>query len=371
MPALDTLTLKSLFLNEMHDPVWHGYMDRYTRSLMGEKSPVTGKRLVARPGISAVETDAGIVDTTMDAGLPSEFWKDGTTGADISRRLAHVTQMSHAYYVAPTMQVLVTAASHDWPEDERVREDDFPQSQGWLYIPGGGITVLDIRGRIMATNVILWDCYGGGVDVHYLADKYSPADEHIRKSRPDVWAEMARLSPWHHARVNFGDRVPISLQMGKAVPPEVASQIRISEVENQFIMSLPIGWSPEEMQPHVTTDATIAWLLSCLRIMQQPLASVEKQGVPRNFRKGLERQKVKMKNTIVSVIEYRRRSGEYQSDSGRTLSHRYFRRGHWRRQNYKDEHGDWQQKSIRIQPTIVGDPSLPLMLREHVNALVK
>jgi hypothetical protein len=355
MPALDALTLKAQFLHEMHDPAWWGYINGYAKN--------------AESGVSW--RDALPADQ-VDPPAAMHFWPRDVTGADITRRLEKVTQMSHAYYVSPTMQVLVTAASHDWPEDELIREDDFPQPQGWLYIPGGGITTLDIRGRVMATNVLLWDCYNGGVDIHLLSDKYSPADLYYKKTQPEMWKAMVRLSPWHHIRVDFDYPVPQGVQMGKAVPPEIADQVKVKEMPNgQMSIFFPEGWSKEELQPSMRPFATLTWLMSCLRIMQQPLASVEKQGLPSGFRKGLARYKIKMKNTLVSVIEYRRREGEYNHNTGRQLSHRYFRRGHWKRQHFKDEHGEWQTKSIRIQPQIVGDPSLPLMLREHVNALIR
>jgi hypothetical protein len=379
MPALDTLTLKAQFLHEMHDPAWYGFINEYARTMTGTAGATPRARIqnkvvnVMDPDTHEKRSFPAAYDLDVDTPLPSVFWPEGTEGRDISRRLAHVTQMSHAYYVSPTMQVLITAASHDWPEDEPVREDDFPQPQGWLYIPGGGITTLDIRGRVMSTSVILWDCYGGGVDIHLLSDKSSPTDLYYREKAPEMWEAMSQLSPWHHVRMTFGRPVPRGLQMGRAVPPEIADQIRIWDQDDATIMTFPDGWSPSEMRPEVRPFAVLSWLLSCLRVMQQPLASVEKQGVPQNFRKGLSRYRVRMRNTHVSVIEYRRRAGEYEhGDSGRTLSHRHFRRGHWRRQPFKNpETGEPDVKVIRIQPTIVGDPSLPLMLREHVNAFVR
>lgn len=344
MPPLDALTAKAVFLDQMHTQNWRIYIDGYADSLAGRRS--THRK-----------------DTT--------FWPETTTGEVMAKHLAHLTQMSHAYYVAPEMQNLVTAASHDWAEDEPVREDDFPQPQGWMYIPGG-ITVLDIRGQPMESTVLLWDCHGGGVDVHYLADKTAPADTRMRVENPQGWKEMPRYTPWCHIRMEFGQPVVWSLQMGKAIPPEVADQINTFNTPDGGVgMYFPEGWKPEEMKPHAEPSPTMVWLVSCLRIMQMPLASVTRLGLPAQYRKDLSRYKTKLKQTLVSVIEYRRRKGEYSHDSGRTISYRYFRRGHWRQQPFKNADGAWETKRIRIQPTIVGDPSLPLVLREHVNAFTR
>lgn len=344
MPALDALTAKAIFLDDMHGPGWHSFVYYYGDSITGHVENGT---------------------------YPDKFWPATTTGKEVSRRLQRLAEMSHAYYVSPTMNVLVTAAAEDLPEDELVRTDDFPQSQGWLYIPGG-ITQLDVRGNVMSTDVVMWDAYRGGVDVHCLMSKHSKADEYRRKTDPNNWQVVPTYTPWQHTRLNFDSPIPTALLMGKAVPPEVADQIRLVDGPNdQLAMFFPEGWSPQEIIPHVAVSPVMAWLLSCLRIMQQTIASVEPVGLPAGFRKGLEKYRIRMRNKHVTVIEYRRREGEYQHDTGRVLSHRYFRRGHWRRQHYKDGDGQWSVKSIRIQPQIVGDPKLPLMLREHVNALIR
>jgi hypothetical protein len=352
-------------MDQVHDPFWLRYCDNYMDSATGRLHESERRRI-----------DELVIDGKRrrpPTALPDPYWQPTpeVTGQELSRMLMRLAQMAHSYYVSPTMQVLVTAASHDWPEDEPLREDDFPQPQGWLLIPGGGMTTLDIRGRVMVTNVVMWNAYGGGVDVHYLSDKHAPADT-LRVTEPEMWELVPRYTPWAHARLNFGEPLPRTMTMGKAVPPEIADQIKLTKNEHGMTWFFPEGWSPEDMAPHEAVSEMAAWLVSCLRIMQQPLASVEKIGLPAAVRKKLSRYRVKMRHTLVTVIEYRRVEGEgYNHDTGRQLSHRYFRRGHWRRQGFKNEQGEWEHKVIRIQPQIVGDPRLPLKLREHVNALIR
>ena len=343
MTALDAITTRAEFLDQVHDPFWLVWCENYAGSVTGVKP-------------------TGLV--------PDDFYPKGTTGEQMSRRLMRAAQAAHSYYVSPTMQVLVTAASHGWPEEELVREDDFPQPHGWLWIPGG-ITTLDVRGMPNVTNAVLWDVYGGGVSLHFLSDKLNPHDP-LRQMNPEMWRRFSRFTPWAQIRLDFGQKIPQAFMLGKAVPPELAQEIKVTTHERGVQWFFPEGWSPEELQPHHETHPDSAWLLSCLRIMRQPLAALTEQRPDRATVRRLERKKIQMTNKLVTVIEYRRRASERSfEDSGRTLSHRYFRGGHWRGQHFKNEEYEWDYKVIWIHDQIVGDEHLPLKLREHVKALVR
>jgi hypothetical protein len=93
--------------------------------------------------------------------------------------------------------------------------------------------------------------------------------------------------------------------------------------------------------------------------------------MPANMRKSLMRHPIRLKQKAVTVIDFRRRKGDFEHVGEREYSHRFLRRGHWRRQNYKREDGEWERRRIWIHSTIVGDPSKPLILRDHVNALTR
>jgi hypothetical protein len=80
--------------------------------------------------------------------------------------------------------------------------------------------------------------------------------------------------------------------------------------------------------------------------------------------------RMKLANYRATIIELRRRKGDPRGDTHFEYSHRFLRRGHWRRQRCKDN-GEWTHKIIWIHPTVVGDPSLPFIIRDHVNALVR
>ncbi len=67
--------------------------------------------------------------------------------------------------------------------------------------------------------------------------------------------------------------------------------------------------------------------------------------------------------TTVVVVRLRREKGDTPADhepEPANYSHRFIRRGHWRNQPYPSE---GTHRQIWINPTIVGDEQLPLILK--------
>ena len=371
MPALDSITLKHHLVNDFSTRIWKDMTESYWRSASGQRTPED----IAHYGSAATN------DLVASYPSPNEY----------RQYLARAVQFSDNYYISPEMCVLVTAAAESMPEDEQPKPEDFPTPGGWLLIPNG-IVQSDIRGAAVVTNVILWRTSGGVVRLTYLADKFHPLDRAntydgiLRAAKeekvPDpqararrIWDQIPRLTVWHDMDAEFHHRLPTSLSLGAVIPPEVSSQITVRDLpDGGRQIYWPVGYDVEGLRglinPNIHPEPVFRWLLACLRLMQQELTSVTQQGLPANLRRSLK-GKVRLKNTHVSVIEYRRRSGSMPSESSREYTHRFLRRGHWRKQPYKNDDGEWDRKSIWIHPTIVGDPSLPLRLREHVKALVR
>jgi hypothetical protein len=374
MPALDSITMKHGLVNDMQTRMWKDMTESYWRSASGLR---TAEEQLHFGQVSS---------NALVATYPS---------ADAYRQfLSRVVQFSDNYYISPEMCVLVTAAAESMPEDEQPKPDDFPTPGGWLLIPNG-LVQTDIRGAAVITNVIVWNTSGGKIRLTYLTDKFHPLDrmntyagllkaaEEENAPDPNAWARrtwdgMPRLTVWHDMDADFHHSMPRSVSMGAVIPPEISNQISVRDLpDGSRAISFPKGYRPDElpgfvegMAPTVQTEPVFRWLLACLRLMQQELTTVTDQGLPANLRRSLK-GKVRLKNTHVSVIEYRRRSTSMPGEGTREYTHRFLRRGHWRWQPYKTEEHEWDRKRIWIHPTIVGDPSLPLLLREHVKAFVR
>lgn len=335
--------MQRFFAEALGSPEMRHYLNFFTNSL-------TGKR----------------PDGTMSPWKETE--RADWTGTDTLQMLRSMTRVAQPYYVSPDMQAIVTAAAMALPDDEVVTVEDFPADVGWMLIPGGGITVIDIRGKLVSSNVLLWRRLGSVVTLVLLVDEKHSAT-------PDLGGGFGgnlRVTPWMILDLHLGRPLPTNLSSGMVVPPELADQFTWIDTPTGGMMTHPKGFDASEMTYSLRPDYPTQWLVACLRIMQQPLARITQEGLPTALRKGLKASPVRLRYTHVTVIDYRRRVGDPDRDpSGRTFSHRFLRTGHWRRQPYKREDGSWDHRRTWIHLTIVGDPSLPLMLREHVRALTR
>ena len=344
MPPVDALLAKAAAYDGLHDPVWTNVARGYIESVMGAHP------YHAVPAIHPVHT----------------------TSESLTAELTACLSAAEVFYVSPEMNALVTAAAESWPDDEALLMDDMPSPDGWLWIPGG-ITCIDLRGSLLVTTAISWHIFGQTMNVTYWSDK---ADD-----RPDIkategWRLIPRFTPWHEFQQPLGRALPKALRMGTVLPPEVSDSIHWSHrtLDNgheQWAAYLDHeGWTEEQLRPRVEVDSVAAWLVSGLRLMRQPLATVRRQGLPANVRKELRTRRFRFSNKQVTVIEFRRPKGLLEHESTFEYSHRFLRRGHWRRQWYGSGE-DRQQIAIWIHPTIVGPADKPFILRKHVNAFIR
>jgi len=336
--AVDAFWMRQAALDSLRHPSWARFAETFTTSLVQ----------------SAV-------------GLNAHASWEGD-GRALTEHAHTALTLAESYYVAPQMHALVTAAAESWPEDEAVHEEDFPTDHGWMWLPGKGLAIIDVRGTALHVNGITWARSGSDVTVAWWGHKKHDPPHLVDKGG---WDLIPDLSPWHVGLLRLDKPLPTTIQMGTVLPPEVSQQIRYHDTPQGLSMSFPLGWSPEQLQPRLAVDPIAAWLVSALRIMQQPLAEVTRHGLPANVRRQHAKRPHRLRQTAVTVIDFRRVEGDYHEGSGRTYSHRFLRRGHWRRQPYKRDDGTWDRRRIWIHPTIVGDPDKPLILRNHVSALMR
>jgi hypothetical protein len=168
--------------------------------------------------------------------------------------------------------------------------------------------------------------------------------------------------------------LPYAARLSKPLPEGIRDDIKVWLNEGELKAEMSVraqDWIDTHGADFIgRPDRILSFLFSALRIMREPVAVVERHGLPANMRKRVSTRK--LRNLHVTVIEYRRPASHPQAGTTWTLSHRYYRRAHKRRVWYKDpDTGERKQRVVHIPSTICGDPSLPLMLREHVNALTR
>lgn len=114
-----------------------------------------------------------------------------------------------------------------------------------------------------------------------------------------------------------------------------------------------------------TTGADQWWktVQTTLRMMQQRVFERADEPTPRATRRRWEREG-KSAPKEICVVRLRRakhKTGE-PVESGRTLTHRHIRDGHWRWQFYPSVN---RHRQIWIAQTVVGDESLPLIVKKR------
>lgn len=356
MPPLDSFLMKQ----ETLEDVGTEFYARYLRSWY-ERSSKAQYGIVSPSEITTDKEGRWLEQSAPEHGMVPADWQG------FQKQLRHWLQLSHNYYVTPEMSVLVTAAADSWKDDETILAEDFPTEHGWMWIPGG-IVEIDARGVPMPTSAVLWSMLGDAVTLVFFVDKRHPLDKEYGLGG---MSGVSRLTPWCVVRSKIGEPVVRSLSLGMVIPPEMAKEMTIHREGSSVAISFPKGYDPSALKPEIRPDAVMVWLVACLRLMQQTITKVTDTGLPANVRRSL-RGKITMRHSHVTIIQYRRAEGARQDqESRRELSHRFLRRGHWRRQPYKNVDGEWDRRRIWIHPTIVGDSKLPLMLRDHVNALVR
>jgi len=133
----------------------------------------------------------------------------------------------------------------------------------------------------------------------------------------------------------------------------------------------PWMWGMEFGENDVTIDgrptgAEHWWKLVQItwRLMQQHIVVRHREQIPRPLRRERSRYGIPPNDCVVVTLRRERNPEHGDGPSGEEAhySHRFFRRGHWRNQWYPSEK---VHRQIYIARTIVGDESLPLIIKPH------
>jgi hypothetical protein len=243
MPALDAFHRKTTLAEDLRHSVYEQYMEARVRSHTGQHK---GDALPS-PGVYASDE----------------------TGAHLTALMRSAIDVSHTYYVAPHMLVLVTAAAETMP-DEPITVGDLPSPQGFLHIPGG-MHVIDVRGQILSYTSALWDSRGGKVFVWWFTDKYDETDSTNltlhRTLTEKAYQQMPQLTVNGETMMTFGNPLGQILTNGKVIPPEVKLTLAVDG--NNLVASVPTGYTPDELKemlkPRLESDPAGKWLLACSR----------------------------------------------------------------------------------------------------------
>lgn len=365
MPAMDALHLKLLWSDDLRaNRLLSDYTHSYVHSLRGEHGwPSESVR-------AQFEEDYGI--PVPDA----KVWASKMEPDDLRLKMSKWLDSSDTFYIDPRMHALVTAASESMPQ-ETLLSRDLPADFGFMLIPGG-LAVIDIRGQALKYNAVQWAAIGGKVHVSWLTDKYDMQDSTNIRSRDGMndreWLQFPRLSWGGFSGMQFGEPLPLTAGPDFLIAPEQhLSVVKKDNEDGSYSMAWAFdrGFTAEELaektQIKVRTDPALRWLLAAWRLMQQTVASVTSEEAPRQLRKQLQRKNL---DTKVTVIGLRHKAARGEGETDVEWSHRWLVKGHWRNQKVKED-GEWTTRLVWVHAHIKGPSDKPLIIRDHVYALVR
>lgn len=293
-------------------------------------------------------------------------------------RFRTAMSIAETYYLSPDMTTLALAAStaDDFPDDEVILVEDLPSDAGFMYLPQP-FEMRELRGFMLRAHAVLWR----GDTIWWLGDRRDPADEFNQEIRTVYGdAAVARLGALLRWDLISIDRFDFSRPMPRmfGFPPGTlphGSQVSFERQPDQRVRvrtDAPLG--PEELADLMSQAAesavvhpSLKFLLTVWRLMQQTLSEVVREEAQKGVRRDALRAGIV--DTGICVIQLRRRK-PHATGTGQPLDHRVPVRGHWSRR-WCGPADNRVLRAVYIHPYIRGPADAPIIVREHINALVR
>jgi len=260
------------------------------------------------------------------------------------------------FFVSAEMAGLVEAAMLSF-SPEPIYPTDVLKLQGFLWYEEP-ITIMDRFDRPMQVRAFSWQP---------VMDEPTSEGPARMLTRED---EMKEYLADRHSR-GLIDGLGVTLYIdGPTKYPQNWPEGRVKPPLVPFHIS-PWAWGMSFDGNEVTvegrpTGADWWWkaIQTTWRLMQQHIAVRHFEVPPRPMRREAKRIGLPVDDTVVVRLrrEYAKSNGDEPTGEGRTLSYRHLREGHWRNQPYPSE---GVHRQIWIAQTIVGDESLPLVIKPN------
>lgn len=326
------------------------------------------------------------------------------TVKEIIRRQHRKLNMTEFFYLSTEVGHLIRDASQTMPP-HRMVDSDFPSERGYIHFETPmSFSVADDRVPLLVSS-ITWSRESVGVGTQDVGPgcvtwEYSRTNALL--GHPDVAAyprNLIRTTPlfpvafgsirdgripwvvWDMETEDAADAVSAIMQ-----DPDVrAGYIRFQSDPDQPEEFVPIPpgsevikdgvldghWTvriPSGRLAHYEPDHVGRFLQCFFLFLRQELPSLHREplDMPKPMLKRFRHKGIN-DNPITLITWRRRERAEHNTDTGRTISYRFVRRGHWRYNNFRRIDGVRTRWPVFISPVLVGDPSLPFRERTVVN----
>lgn len=250
---------------------------------------------------------------------------------------------SDPLYVTEEMQDLVYHAMDTFDRDENLQLDDVFMPQGFALLAHQFVTE-DIHGKQMGWRAVSWRYRE--IPVQVEGDLNNP------EVKPCITMML-----WSH--LDDRDDYPL--------PPKIEEQVRQQHGVwgVAHATTIPFDRFNDRGETANEGDPKASWLVFwrvMQRLMAERIVVKSRRHVPRPEWRRAKRAGLDLREVI--VVELRREERPSEKLGGTAnYSHRFVRVGHWRNQwhpSLKQHRQRW------IGKTIVGDPSLPLVVKDRV-----
>lgn len=336
MPAIDALSIRTRVQEQLDGHTFRTIIDAF---------------------VSDVDTKKSVNDPQVAFDFRSEVF-------------ANAMSIAETYYLSPEMHDLCQEASQaeDFPSDETIMREDPPSEAGFLYLPAR-FRIVELRGRLVVAHAIVWI----NNKVFWLCDRLDPDDEMnaILNQTFGSQTGLPRYDLMTISKFRWNEPMPKVMTFEKGVLPTNA-HVEFQHMPNgEVVMMTDAQVHPAMSSPTETVSPELRFLLTVWRMMQQTLASVDREEI-KNKATNRYADKAGIIDKSVHVIQLRRREAK-ATGTGEPINYRYLRRGHWRRVwcGPIDKPEQRYKRAVYIHPRICGPEGAPLINREKINALVR
>jgi len=255
------------------------------------------------------------------------------------------------FFVSADMCKLVEHARDSFAP-EPIYPTDVLKMHGFMWYENA-IPILDRWGDTVPLRAVSWAPMMADAEVK--PDRLLTRDDEVRE-----WIEQRQAE-------GRADGLAITLYTEQGVISDFDRAGIVNRPPVEVLHMTPWWWAMSYSGNDATVDerptGADAWwrtVQSTWRLMQQHIAVRHNEQPTRPQRR--EAKRVNVSSDDVVIVRLRREKSPTNGEpmSERHFSHRFIRDGHWRNQWYESAQ---MHRQIYIAPTIVGDDSLPLVIK--------
>jgi hypothetical protein len=296
------------------------------------------------------------------------------TKGNVYALLMHAEPMklltADAIWVAPEICDVIDVARESF-EPESLEREDFLTHTGFCYF-AKPLYMLDRNKKKVSVGAISW------CPTVFKGKDDEPAEKELVLAEDDAGARLAAsahtLDQYESNEERWGMAICLYSSAYSAEDDFASEHAKWMQEFNapelmplhltaiEFGDTLDEGHLLDESGRYTGADEWWKTVQTTLRLMQQRVVVAEDARLPRATRRRGQAQGQPLSE--VTVIRLRKTSTRHEAEepSGRTLTHRHLRDSFWRSQWYPSVQ---RHRQIWIAPTVVGDESLPLVIKKR------